>query len=87
MSDDNKIFDNELNPIDLIIDTITIGIIRLEFKKLNNLSNSNNHSNFNNSLESSQNDYTLDDCNPEIKNSDDYDKDYNKDCDKDYNKD
>ena len=32
MSDDNKIFDNELNPIDLIRDILAIGIIRLELK-------------------------------------------------------
>ncbi len=87
MSDDNKIFDNELNPIDLIIDILAIGIIRLEFKKLNNLSKLSNHSGFNNNLKSNQNVYTLDNCNSEFKNSDDYDKDYNKDCDKDYNKD
>lgn len=85
MFDNNKIFDNKLNPVDLIIDTIAIGIIRLEFKKLNNLSRFSNDSNFNNNLKSNQNDYTLDDYNPEIKNGDDYDKNYNKDYDKDYN--
>lgn len=76
---------NGLNPVDLIMDTIATGIIRLEFKKLNNLYRFNNDSNFNNNLKSNQNDYTLDNYNPEIKNGDDYDKNYNKDYDKDYN--
>ena len=42
------------------------------------MSKSSNHSGFNNNLKSNQNVYTLDNCNPEFKNSDDYDKDYNK---------
>ena len=76
MSNNNKIFDNELNPIDLIIDIIAIGIIRLEFKKLNNLSSFNNDSSSDSTLRLNQNEDTFD-YNSKIKNDDDCDKYYN----------
>lgn len=56
----NTSINNESNSINSIIEILTVGIIRLELKKLNNSSNFNNSSDLNNNLESNQNECIFD---------------------------
>ena len=51
---------SNLNSVNSIIEILTVGIIRLELKKLNNSSNFNNSSDLNNNLESNQNECIFD---------------------------